>query len=156
MARSPRLITPTAVVTVISGGLLLMLAAIEFALAAMASPACLIVGITMLCRISAPPAVSKENDTSLLILVSIALGISTPLPGPHFCHEKLFTGVAFTFRAGEGRGLTEVVYLQPVIANKPNGGVVWCILMHQRSVYWAHSGAPKVEYIICAVLPAGL
>jgi len=49
-----------------------MLAAIDCARAAMASPDCLISGATMSVRITAAACVSSENDTSLLIPLSIA------------------------------------------------------------------------------------
>lgn len=72
MARLPRLIVPTDVVRVISGGLPPMLAAIDLARAAIASPDCLITGATMSVRIMAAAVVSSWNDTSLLMLLSIA------------------------------------------------------------------------------------
>lgn len=59
IARRPRFTVPTVVVTVMIGGLLLILAAIDCARAAMASPDCLISGATISVRMLSAAAVSN-------------------------------------------------------------------------------------------------
>ena len=72
IARLPRFTVPTEWVTVIVGGSLLMLDAIELARAAIASPDCLISGATISVKMFSAADTSSENDTSLLIPISIA------------------------------------------------------------------------------------